>query len=185
MKRTYYFARRIPVQASAEECLPISSNMTADEIHNGYVEKVSDHGSYTSNGPWILRPFAQEGVHEPNCFPADISPYKIWRMVRQKIASSSAVIALIDPKAYGTIAELSYAAGLGTVAVYVLPAVHIANTDYADLWLSFQVSLETAPLWREEDIVNVDLFAANGIHSLSDYRQFVEAVVPKFLRSEG
>ncbi len=185
MKRIYYFARRIPVQASAEECLPISSGMTADDIHKSYVEKVADHGSYLSNGPWILRPFAQEGMHEPNRFPPDITPHKIWRMVQENIAASSAVIALVDQQAYGTIAELSYAAGLHTVAVYVLPAMHIAYADYTDLWLSFQVSLETSALWQEDDITNVGIFAERGIYSLADYRRFVELIVPKFLSRES
>ncbi len=185
MKRTYYFARRIPTHASEEECLSILLGMSSDEIHRLYTEKVIDHGLVVSNGPWILRPFLDAGVHQPNCFPEDLSPYRVWRMVQQKIASSSAVVALVDPKAYGTIAEISYAAGLGTVGVYVLPAPDITYEDRADLWLSFQLSLETSRLWMEEDITNVDLFGERNIHSLADYRRFVEAIVPKFLRRES
>lgn len=182
MKRSFYFARRIPTKASEEECLSISPEMSSEEIFRLYVEKSVDFENYISNGPWILRPFFENGAHQPNQFPKEVTPHTIWEMVKKKIVSSSAIVALIEPKSYGTIVELSYAAGLGNIAVYVLPAEGVTIEECEDLWMSFQASLQTSELWDEEDIRNIPLFTERGINSISEYTSYIMSIVPKFLK---
>jgi hypothetical protein len=181
MDRAYYFARRIPKNAEENQILPINPEMSVGEIHNRYVEKRVVCDNYISHGPWILRPIVDDGVFHPNNFPSEITPYDIWGMVRCKIEMSDVLVALVDTSSFGTIVEVGFAAGLGTVAVYVLPDKKNTQEEIKDLWLVFQNSLQTRHLWRDEDITNVTLFSEYGITNAKEYGEFVSNVVPNFL----
>lgn len=181
MKRSHYYAKRISANAPQNEILPISSTMQVDDIHKCYIEKCVEFDHHISHGPWILRPIIKEGTFHQNNFPDDILPLHIWRMVKYKIEISHALIAVIDLKSFGTIAEAGYAAGLGTVAVYILPDKKLIKEDIKDLWLIFQLSLQTKHLWEEEDIANASLFLEYGIKNIKEYEDFILKIIPNFL----
>ena len=180
--RKIYFAGRILPNADPETSLMVNSSMTVSEVTNAYINKVLNKGSYIHNGHWILRNICSENSFENNNIPKAISPADIWDMVRQKIETSDAVLAIINTRAHGTIAEAGYAARSGKVAVYLLPDQDMKDGDLQDFWLVFQIACSTKHLWKQEDIENIPHFKKYDIRSITDYSNFVANIIPNFLK---
>lgn len=181
MKRSYYFARRIPANATPEEILVITPQMTVQEVYSRYVGKATEYDAYIHNGPWILRPIVSEGIFYENNFPAELTPYNVWEMVGKKMEQSHVLIAIVNPKSYGAIVEVGYAVGIGTIAVYVLPDKELSYEERQDLWLVMQTSIQTRSLWKEEDIQNTTIFREYNIFTLDEYLAFITVIIPNFL----
>ena len=180
-KRKIYFASRIVPDVAKEGVLAISSEMTADEIKKIYANHAIERENYIHNGHWILRPIHSENRFLKNNFPSSITPYHVWEMVRSKIEDSDAMLAIVTPRAYGTIAEIGYACGSKNIPVYILPEIGLSFTEIQDLWLVFQESLSTKDMWQENDIVNVPQFKSWNINSISEYLKFITGIVPDFI----
>lgn len=180
-KRSYYFARRIPSNADANDILVISSSMSPAKIHTLYVEKSTDYETYIHNGPWILRPIGGNAAYTQNNLPKDLAPEDIWNMVREKIETSHVLVAIISSLSYGTIAEAAYATALNTVAVYILPDLATTQGEKNDLWFLFHMSLQTQHLWKDEDFTNVKCFRDYEIRNSAEYINFIKKIVPDFL----
>ena len=103
-------------------------------------------------------------------------------MVRTKIESSDALVAIVSSKSYGAIVELGYAVGFKNIAVYVLPEKELTDIEIKDLWLSFHFASVTCHLWKEEDIVVIPEFGKLGILSIKDYKKYILSIVPNFLK---
>lgn len=180
--RKIYFTRRILPDADPETILTVQPSMTVAEVTNAYANKILDKGKYLYNGHWILRGISAENSFKDNNIPKNISPYDIWNMVRQKIETSDIVLATINSKAHGTIAEAGYAAQSGRIAVYLLPDQNMSDEDLQDLWLVFQIALSTKHLWKQRDIEDIPDFKRYDIYSISDYLNFIVNIVPNFLK---
>lgn len=180
--RKIYFARRILPNADPETILTVNSSMTVDEVIGAYANKILDKGNYVCNGHWILRGKNSESSLKDNNLPEGLSPANIWSMARQKIETSDAVLAIINTKAHGTIAEAGYASRSGKIAVYLLPDQDVSDEDLQDLWLVFQIACSTKHLWKQEDIGAIPEFKKRGIHSIADYSNFIAGIVPNFLK---
>ncbi len=181
MKRAYYLARRIPANATLDEILPVTPQMTPKQIQDLYITKTTTYDTYIHNGPWILRPIIAEGTFYQNPFPPSLAPYHVWEMVKTKIERSDVLVAIVNPKSYGAIVEVGYAVGLGTLAVYVLPDKELTDEERKDLWLVIQTSVQTRALWKEEDILNIYTFREYNIFTLDEYINFISVIVPNFL----
>jgi hypothetical protein len=181
MKKVY-IAKRIPKNPLSYFVLNIDSSMTVVQIKQSYIEKVFIDKKYIYNGPWILRPPVSDNEFSLNKLPTDLKPSHIWDMVRNKIESSDVVVGIISNKSYGTIAEVGYACNCKTIAVYVLPDKNVTEEDLQDLWFLFQIAKTTRHLWSDDDIKNIDEFSVFGISSLQQYEDFLDTIVPNFMK---
>ncbi len=177
-----YIAKRIPKNPPPHLVLNIDSSMSVKQIYSLYVEKTFVEKNYIYNGPWILRPPLSEKEFSTNQLPSDLKPIDIWNMVKEKIESSNVVLGIINNKAYGTIAEVSYACNQKETAVYVLPDRNISMDKLQDLWFLFQICKTTKQSWANDDIKNIKEFAALHITSLQEYEKFLETIVPNFMK---
>lgn len=182
LKKKIYFAKRIAPDADSAVYLCINSSMTVQEVMHAYAQKEIDKKNYIHNGHWILRGINLDDSFAKSSMPQDVTPYSVWCMVRQKIETSDLMVAIVNPKAFGTIAEIGYASASGRIAVYVLPDKGLDSEDIQDLWLVFQAALNTKELWNDEDIKNIDEFSQYNIFSLQNYLDFVQKIVPNFLK---
>jgi nucleoside 2-deoxyribosyltransferase len=147
-----------------------------------YTEKTFMDVNYVYNGPWILRPPVSEDEFSLNQLPSNLKPIHIWDMVKKKIESSDVVLGVINSKAYGTIAEIGYACHHKGIAVYVLPDQNVSEDELQDLWFLFQIAKTTEYLWSNDDIEKISEFSALGITSLQEYKDFLDNIVPNFLK---
>ena len=177
-----YIAKRIPKNPSPHFILNIDSLMTVEQIKLLYIEKVYISEKYIYNGPWILRPPLSDTEFSLNQLPIDLKPNHIWDMVRDKIESSDVVLGIINSKSYGTIAEVGYACNCKTVAVYVLPDEDVSEEELQDLWFLFQIAKITRHLWSDVDIKNINEFSERGINSLQEYEDFINTIIPNFMK---
>lgn len=113
--------------------------------------------------------------------PRGLSPLDVVEMILGKILSSEVIVAEVNSESYGTIVELGYAAGTNNKAVYVLPSKDLPVEEINELWMSFWFSVQTKAFWREEDIINLEVFKRNNIFSISDYENFIRKIIPNFL----
>ena len=113
--------------------------------------------------------------------PPEVAPHDIFLMCANKINSSDALVACVGLETYGTIAEAAYAIGLQDKAVYVLPEDD-SEKLLKEAWFVMTMSLSTEQCWREEDILNIDLFRERNIHSLEEYKQLILSLIPPFLK---
>jgi len=177
-----YFAKRIPKNSEDKFILDINESMSPDEIYSLYVKKQMLHGSYIYNGHWILRPPTSENRFLSPRLPGGLTPFHVWQMVKKKMDESDVVVGTVNPKSYGTIAEVGYACNCGNTAVYVLPENTVSNEDLSDLWFVFQMALSTRSFWSDTDIESIGDFSFFNITSISDYLLFIENIIPAFMK---
>lgn len=182
MKRKLFFSRRMPPQVVVEEILDVQIDMSEEKVHELYTSKTIESDSFIRNGPWTLRPVLdKQGSLADNRVPHSVTATSVWKMVKQKIDESDALIAIVNLKAYGTVVEVGYAVGLHRMAVYVLADLENSYEDTIDLWMSFYLAYQTKHLWKEEDIKNVEEFQVRGINSIADYEKYIHKIIPRFL----
>jgi hypothetical protein len=182
MKRKIFFSRRMPPKAILQEVLDIDVEMSEERVTELYVTKSIENDNFTHNGPWTLRPVLDKlGTLAESSIPSSITAKSVWSMVKQKIDQSDVLVAIVNKKAHGTVVEIGYAVGLGRIAVYVLPDFANKYEDTIDLWMSFQLAYQTKNFWKEEDILNVAEFQKRGIDSISEYENYINSIVPRFL----
>lgn len=180
-KRKIYFAKRITAQQEPSEILSIEKHHSADDVKQLYIGKEVEYPAYTQTGMWTMRPLKESGNLAENTLPKDLQPIHVWEMVKTKIEQSDIVVSVVSQLSYGTILESGYAAGLGRVALYVLPDKNLTKTEEDDLWFAFQASLATKHLWRAEDFEIIPAFKEFGIHNAEEYEELIHAIVPRFL----
>lgn len=180
MRRVYY-ASRIASSMPVAATLAVPPNLHVEQLIKLYTEKEVILGNHIYNGPWILRHPSNidSGLIVP--LPKALTPFDVWQMVKNKILSSDIVFGLVHPKAYGTIAELSYAASIRSMAVYALPELQMDDADIKDLWFVYQVLQETRMKWKDEDFRLIESFRNYGITSIQDYDHYIKSIKPKFM----
>jgi nucleoside 2-deoxyribosyltransferase len=177
-----YIAKRIATMSNDQTILAISPDMSVQEIHDIYISHSIPRKAYIYNGHWILRSPLSESHFTENRLPENMRPLDIWDMVKEKIDTSDIVVGIINSKAYGTIAELGYASSKGTIAVYVLPELGMAESELQDLWFIFQIAQSTKHLWEDTDIQMLDEFKEFKIYSIQDYERYLANIVPNFMK---
>lgn len=182
IKRRIFFSKRIQPDVPPEEVLPVHSGMSLADVTALYVNKTIEGEHYIHNGPWTLRGVVDdEGTLATNSMPPCVNAHSVWLMVKEKIDGSDALVATVNPKAYGTVLEIGYAVGLNRLAVYALADSRNTPEETVDLWMSFQLAYQTRHLWEASDIKNVKEFGKRGILSVRDYGNYVNNLVPRFL----
>ncbi len=182
MKKKIYIAKRISSTAGSDVILPVSKNLTVEKIHSLYTQKILEKDLYIYNGHWILRPPTSENSFVKNTLPQDLTPHHIWLMVKEKIQSSVMFFEVVNSKSYGVIAEAGYACGLGTMPVYLLPDPDILNEEIQDLWFVFQIMQSTQHFWSDSDFLLLDEFKAVGVSSTQSYVQYIQNIIPNFMK---
>jgi hypothetical protein len=177
-----YIAKRIPKNAPPHFVLNIGPSMTVEEIHSLYIGKEYADENYVYNGPWILRPPLAENEFSASKLPACLKPNHIWDMVKVKIENSDVVLGIVNGKAYGTIAEVSYACRHKGIAVYALPDEGLDESVLHDLWFLFQMVKDTKHLWSDDDMKNISEFSKRNINSIKEYEDFLETIIPNFMK---
>ncbi len=180
--RKIYIAKRIASNTLNDVFIETNTDMDVDDLIHTYKSKKIDRGTYIHNGHWILRSVSKTDVLEENDLPSGLKPEHIMEMVFPKLEKSDALVAIINGRAYGTIAELGYAVGTGKHAVYVLPDSGVDNEELEDLWMSFHMAFQTKHFWQDVDIQSVEEFQNRGIRSTIDYEKYILSITPKFLK---
>lgn len=180
-KRRIYFAKRITPNLHPSELLPVKPGHSAEDVKKLYVEKEVEYPGYVQTGMWTMRPVQEGGDLAKSTLPEDLQPSHIWEMVKTKIEQSDVVVSIVNDLSYGTILESGYAAGLGRVALYVLPDKNLGKVKEDDLWFAFQASLATKHLWKQEDFDAIPAFKEFGIQNAAEYEELISIIVPKFL----
>ena len=179
--RKIYIAKRIASNTFNDAFVEIAPEMSAVQLVEAYKSKQIKRETYIHNGHWIIRAVT-DGLLEENKLPTDLTPQHVVEMVIEKMNDSDALVAVLNSSAYGAIAELGYTVGTGKHAVYVLPERGLEEEKLQDLWMSFHLAFRTSHLWKEEDIQAIDEFSIRGIHSLEEYKKYVLAIIPNFLK---
>lgn len=181
--RRIYLAKRIAPTDDPRETLQLRADMTLDEVRAVYRDTVIDKGNWIHNGHWIMRPRLKDGTLDTQKLPPCITPLSVWQMCKDKIDTSDAFVAVLQPEAYGAVAEAGYACGTGKIALYTLIDPACATDEvYREMWFVFEMALATKHLWKDEDIANVPCFAGQGIFDSMQYEQHVLSLIPTFLR---
>lgn len=174
-----YFAGRLATHPNKEDVLDIQKNMSFDEVYTAYTTKTIARTNHIKNGHWILRPpNAQE-----NNLPINLPPYLIWQMVKKKIEDSDVSAGIINLKSFGTILEAGYASSLNKMPVYLFFDTNLTTEEQKDLWFVLQAAKNTEEFWSEEDISLIEYFKERNISNKKDYREYLDAIIPKFLQN--
>lgn len=183
MKKKIYIAKRIPQNPPSDFLVRVNSQMTIEEVINAYQSKVVEHDKFIHNGHWILRPPTGTNSFRESNLPKALLPEHIWVMVKTKIQQSDIFFAVINPLAFGTIAELGFAVNCRNIAVYVLPDQFVTADQLQDFWFVFQIAASTRNLWSDEHFVLLrDEFLPFGILSIDDYVRYINSIIPNFMK---
>ena len=107
----------------------------------------------------------------------------VWEITKGQINKCDVMVAVVTPKAYGTLAEVAYAVGRGNIAVYAFPDSNMTEAEIADLWYIFQMALSTKPLWKEKHFkYKPNIFPKENL-TPAKYEESIRAITPMFART--
>lgn len=179
-KEKIFFARRI-IQIGKESHLAVDPNMSASELKRSFYNKAIVYTDYIHNGPWVFRPVLEEGKYADAPLK-NLNPTDVWEITKEQINQCNVLVAVVTPKAYGTLAEVAYAVGRGNIAVYVFPENNMTDVEIADLWYLFQMALSTKHLWKEKHFkYKPNIFPKEGLTPLK-YEEEIRSIKPMFAR---
>ncbi len=180
-KEKIFFARRI-IQIGKESHLTVDPNMSASELKRSFYNKEIVYPDYIHNGPWVFRPVLEEGKYADAPLK-NLNPMDVWEITKGQINKCDVMVAVVTPKAYGTLAEIAYAVGRGNIAVYVFPDSNMTEAEIADLWYIFQMALSTKPLWKEKHFkYKPNIFPKENLTPIK-YEESIRAITPMFARA--
>lgn len=177
---TIYCAQRVATLCDPNLLLPITKEQTSEDIGKLFSQMKLDRGSHDYNGVWLFKNRHQPAQHN---LPAHLKSVDVVRMILGKISASDVLVAKISPQAFGTIAEVGWAAAQGKpVYVFLDPEVSFTEEQLLELWFVFQTGATTEPLWKEEHF-NLDIMPIKT--TLADYRQYLQSIKAPFLRDNS
>ncbi len=180
-KEKIFFARRI-IHIGKESHLAVDPNMSTSELKRSFYNKEIVYTDYIHNGPWVFRPVLEEGKYADAPLK-NLNPMDVWEITKEQINQCDVLVAVVTPKAYGTLAEVAYAVGRGNIAVYVFPENNMTDGEIADLWYVFQMALSTKHLWKEKHFqYKPNIFPQDSLDPLK-YEEKIRAIKPMFARA--
>lgn len=179
-KEKIFFARRI-IHIGKESHLAVDPNMSTPELKKSFYNKEIVYPDYIHNGPWVFRPVLEEGKYADAPLK-NLNPTDVWEITKDQINRCDVLVAVVTPKAYGTLAEVAYAVGRGNIAVYVFPDNNMTEAEIADLWYVFQMALSTKHLWKKKHFkYKPNIFPKENL-TPQKYEQEIRAITPMFAR---